>query len=209
MLVDDSWSEIGLRLGLATIIGLILGLDRELRGHDAGLRTNALVALSSAMVTLSSLMLFDTLKHLDSQPDPLRVIQGVAQAIGFIAAGLIFVSRGDVKNITTAANLWMSAAAGIVAGLGQFKLLAIGEIVLLARAHVVRLNGEERRRLLALVRKGRGRGRRLDTAERDELARLIAKAEPRLFAGSVAKKLSPVPLPKRVTHGPRKTRTRA
>lgn len=126
MLVADSWSEIALRLGVATVIGLLLGLDRELRGHDAGLRTNALVALSSAMVTLSSLLLFDTLKHLDSQPDPLRVIQGVAQAIGFIAAGLIFVKRGDVRNVTTAANLWVSASAGIVAGLGQYKLLAVG-----------------------------------------------------------------------------------
>jgi putative Mg2+ transporter-C (MgtC) family protein len=126
MLVTDSWSEIGLRLGVATFIGLLLGLDRELRGHDAGLRTNALVALSSAMVTLSSLLLFDTLKHLNSQPDPLRVIQGVAQAIGFIAAGLIFVKRGDVRNITTAANLWVSACAGIVSGLGQYKLLAVG-----------------------------------------------------------------------------------
>lgn len=131
MLVTDSWSEIGLRLGVATAIGLLLGLDRELRGHDAGLRTNALVALSSAMVTLSSLLLFDTLKHLNSHPDPLRVIQGVAQAIGFIAAGLIFVKRGDVRNITTAANLWVSACAGIVSGLGQYKLLAVGTVLAL------------------------------------------------------------------------------
>lgn len=132
MLVADDWGEIGLRLGVATLIGLMLGLDRELRGHDAGLRTNALVALSSAMITLSSLLLFDTLKHNDSHPDPLRVIQGVAQAIGFIAAGLIFVKRGDVRNITTAANLWMAAAAGIVAGLGQYKLLTIGTAIAMA-----------------------------------------------------------------------------
>lgn len=131
MLVADSWSEIALRLGVATAIGLLLGLDRELRGHDAGLRTNALVALSAAMVTLSSLLLFDTLKHLNSQPDPLRVIQGVAQAIGFIAAGLIFVKRGDVHNVTTAANLWVSACAGIVAGLGQYKLLTVGTVLAL------------------------------------------------------------------------------
>lgn len=131
MLVADSWSEITLRLGVATAIGLLLGLDRELRGQDAGLRTNALVALSSAMVTLSSLLLFDTLKHLNSQPDPLRVIQGVAQAIGFIAAGLIFVKRGDVHNVTTAANLWVSASAGIVAGLGQYKLLVVGTVLAL------------------------------------------------------------------------------
>jgi len=139
MLVANSWNELGLRLGLATVIGLMLGLDRELRGHDAGLRTNALVALSSAMVTISSLLLFDTLKHFGSTPDPLRVIQGVAQAIGFIAAGLIFVKRGDVHNVTTAANLWVAAAAGIVAGLGQYKLLTIGTalaVLLLISEHL-------------------------------------------------------------------------
>lgn len=140
MLIADTWSELALRLGLATAIGLLLGLDRELRGHDAGLRTNALVALSSAMVTISSLLLFDTLKHFGSTPDPLRVIQGVAQAIGFIAAGLIFVKRGDVHNVTTAANLWVAAAAGIVAGLGQYKLLTIGTalaVLLLLSEHLI------------------------------------------------------------------------
>lgn len=128
MLIADSWAELSLRLGLATLIGLLLGLDRELRGHDAGLRTNALVALSAAMVTICSLLFYDALHALEpgANPDPLRVIQGVAQAIGFIAAGLIFVKRGDVHNVTTAANLWVAASIGIAAGLGQYKLLAIG-----------------------------------------------------------------------------------
>ena len=60
--------------------------------------------------------------------DPLRVIQGLAQAIGFIAAGTIFVAKGDrerrVKNLTTAASIWLAASAGIVAGAAQFTLLA-------------------------------------------------------------------------------------
>ncbi len=84
------------------------------------------------------------------------------------------------------------------------KLIAIGEIALLARTHVTKLSGDERRRLLALVRKGRGRPSKLSPDERDELARLVAKAEPRLFAGGVADKLSPVPLPGRLVRGPRK-----
>lgn len=129
MLLADDWGELSLRLGIATAIGLLLGLDRELRGIDAGLRTNALVSLSSAMVTMSSLLLFDILEARGASPDPLRVIQGIAQAIGFIAAGLIFVRRSDVINVTTAANLWMAAAIGIVAGLGQYKLLAIGTVL--------------------------------------------------------------------------------
>ena len=84
------------------------------------------------------------------------------------------------------------------------QLIAIGEIALVARDHVTKLDSGERRRLVALVRKGRGRRSRLSEDERAELATLVAKAEPRLFAGTVASKLSPVPLPRRLVHGPRK-----
>jgi hypothetical protein len=83
------------------------------------------------------------------------------------------------------------------------KLLAIGEIALLAREHAVKLTPAERRRLFELVREGRGRPSNLSAAERDELAGLVAKTEPRLFAGGVASKLSPVPLPRRITRGPK------
>ncbi|MEA2295804.1 MAG: hypothetical protein QOE86_3443 [Solirubrobacteraceae bacterium] len=86
--------------------------------------------------------------------------------------------------------------------LPMLKLLAIGEIALLARNHVARLDAAERRRLIELVRKGRGRSRNLSDDERAELSALVAKAEPRRFAGLVADKLSPVPLPRRITHGP-------
>jgi hypothetical protein len=84
------------------------------------------------------------------------------------------------------------------------KVLAIGEIVLLARSHLRKLDAQERRRFVELMRTGRGRPRNLSEGERAELTRLVAKAEPRLFAGSVADKLSPLPLPRRVVHGRRK-----
>jgi len=86
----------------------------------------------------------------------------------------------------------------------MFKLLAIAEIAVLARRHVSRLTPPERRRLLELLRKGRGRGRNLGAAEREELTGLVAKAEPRLFVGSAADKLSPIPLPRRVVEGRRR-----
>ena len=82
-----------------------------------------------------------------------------------------------------------------------FRLLAIGEIALLARDHVSRLDPAERRRLLTLVRKGKGRTRDLSAEERDELQRLVAKAEPRRFVGTAADKLSPFPLPRRLREG--------
>jgi len=103
-MIDEDWTSIALRLGLATVIGLILGFEREWRGHDAGLRTHALVALSAAIIMLSALMISDDLVRHGSPSDPLRVVQGLAQAIGFIAGGLIFVRSGDVRNMTTAAS---------------------------------------------------------------------------------------------------------
>lgn len=87
----------------------------------------------------------------------------------------------------------------------MFKLLAIGEIALLARTHAIKLTPDERRRLVALVRHGRGRPSKLSAAEREELQALVAKAEPRLFAGAVADKLSPVPLPRRLREGKRRS----
>ena len=89
----------------------------------------------------------------------------------------------------------------LVKRLPVFRLLAIAEIALLARRHVVKLTPPERRRLVELVRAGRGRARNLSPAEREELAALVAKVEPRRFAGLVADKLSPVPLPRRLIEG--------
>ncbi len=86
----------------------------------------------------------------------------------------------------------------------MLKLLAIGEIVLLAREHIERLEPHERRRLIELVRRGRGRTRNLNKGERVELAALIDKADARLFVGLAADKLSPVRLPRRVVRGPAK-----
>jgi hypothetical protein len=87
-----------------------------------------------------------------------------------------------------------------------FKLLALAEIALLARAHMTRLTPAERRRLLRLVQTSRGRKGNLTEAERRELAELVSKMEPRMFAGAAADHLSPFPLPKRLTHGPKRDR---
>ncbi|HEY0112424.1 MAG TPA: MgtC/SapB family protein [Allosphingosinicella sp.] len=124
----NSLEELTLRLGLAVLVGLLLGLDREMRGHDAGIRTHALVALSSAMIMISSLLLYSEMRGAGggNAPDPLRAVQGLAQSIGFIAAGLIFVKGGAVRNMTTAANIWIAAAVGIACGCGQYALVLIG-----------------------------------------------------------------------------------
>jgi putative Mg2+ transporter-C (MgtC) family protein len=133
-----TWTELAMRLGLASLVGLLLGLDRELRGHAAGIRTHALVALSSAMIMASSLMLTVQLGS-EIAPDPLRAVQGLSQAIGFIAAGVIFVRGANVVNMTTAANIWVAAAVGIACGAGQYRLVIVGSVFGLALLTVVKL----------------------------------------------------------------------
>lgn len=81
------------------------------------------------------------------------------------------------------------------------KLLVVGELVLLTHEHVARLEPYERRRVLELLWAGHGRPSNLSAAQREELHRLVAKADPRLYAGLFADKLSPVKLPRRVVRG--------
>ena len=86
------------------------------------------------------------------------------------------------------------------------KLLSAAEIALLTRDHVSRLSPRERRRLIVLVRVGRGRRTRLTGAERDELEELLTKLQPRLLMGEAINRLSPVPLPRRLVFGPKNRR---
>lgn len=118
--------EIALRLGVATLTGMALGLEREIRGHDAGLRTHGLVALSSAVMTVSALLLYYQLGGANSRLDPLRVVEGMAAAMGIIAAGLIIVRGDNVQNLTSAAHIWLTATLGIACGAGQYPVVAIG-----------------------------------------------------------------------------------
>jgi hypothetical protein len=83
------------------------------------------------------------------------------------------------------------------------KLLAAAELALLARDHLARLSPSERRRLIVLVRVGRGRRSRLTDAERDELEGLLIKLQPRLLVGEAINRLSPLPLPRRLVFGPK------
>ncbi len=103
----------------------------------------------------------------------------------------------------------VATAAGRVPGLKRLpvaKLLMLGEVALLAHEHVTRLTPAQRRRLMTLVRIGRGRTGRLTGAERDELAELLERLEGRRFVGGAVDRLSPLPIPKRVLYGRRRSR---
>ena len=95
----------------------------------------------------------------------------------------------------------------VAPGVPVVWVLLAGEVALMAADHLSRLNAAQRRRLLALTIKSRGRPSTLSEADRLELHILFTKFEPRLFVGSTVKRLSPVPVPKRLLYGPRAERS--
>lgn len=110
---------------------------------------------------------------------------------------------------STLMNLTLGKAVQRVPGLRRVpvvKLLSAAELALLARDHLARLTPRERRRLVALVRMGRGGRSRLTSAEQAELEGLMVKLQPRLFVGQAIDRLSPVPLPHRLVYGPKNRR---
>jgi putative Mg2+ transporter-C (MgtC) family protein len=133
------WMDLDLltRLGVAAVLGLLLGLDRELRGHAAGLRTHGLICFSAAAMTVSIVSLY--LELGGARMDPLRIYEATGAFIGIIGAGLIVFSKGQVKNLTTAAHLWLAAVIGIACGAGQWPLVAIAAAVGVAMLTLLRL----------------------------------------------------------------------
>lgn len=117
----DEIHEILFRLGLATLLGAILGIDRDLHRKPAGLRVLAMVGLGACGVVMAS-----TLLDHSTSDGLLRAVQGVLTGIGFLGAGVIMHAQGkdEVHGLTTAATIWISAIVGVICGAGQF-LLAI------------------------------------------------------------------------------------
>lgn len=137
--------QILLRLGAAAVAGMILGIDREAQGKPAGLRTHILIAVGAAATTLVGFELYRSAIEIsgESRGDLLRVIEGVITALGFLAAGVIINGRGEVRNMTSAANIWICGAIGIACGGGYFVIagitLALAVIVLTGLYFVERL----------------------------------------------------------------------
>jgi putative Mg2+ transporter-C (MgtC) family protein len=114
-----------IRLLAAMLLGAIIGVQRERTGKPAGLRTHMLVALGAALFTIAPLE-----SGMDSA-DLSRVIQGLATGIGFIGGGAILKlsKEHEIKGLTTAAGIWMTAAVGVAVGLGRLGLAALSVLM--------------------------------------------------------------------------------
>jgi putative Mg2+ transporter-C (MgtC) family protein len=116
--------EIVRRLVLAAGLGAVLGFERELRQKSAGLRTNILIAVGSALFTLMSSELATA-----AGADPTRIAAQIVTGIGFLGAGAIMRTGTGVQGLTTAATVWVNAAIGVAAGGGRYHLAFIATAV--------------------------------------------------------------------------------
>jgi putative Mg2+ transporter-C (MgtC) family protein len=164
-----NWDEALLRLALAGVLGGMIGLERELRLREAGLRTHLLVAIGAALFTIAGAYGFENVRT-----DPTRVAAQIVTGIGFLGAGAIIRQGLAVRGLTTAATLWVVAAVGLAAGAGYYSgavittalvLIALWPLRIVAFRILRRFRAEDGRMLVELPA-GTPPGRLIDEIER-------------------------------------------
>ena len=114
------------RLAMALFVGGVIGAERERHKKAVGLRTLILISMGSALFTILSYRI-----GFDNNNEPGRIAANIVSGIGFIGAGVILEERGRVTGLTTAATIWLTAALGMAAGVGEYILSAGGAIMAL------------------------------------------------------------------------------
>src|SRR5467141_2768745 len=133
-IIDIFRLELMLQVGLATILGGAIGMERELGGKPAGLRTNILICIGSVLYTHLSIAM------VGAAADPTRVAGQSVTGVGFIGAGTILHARGAVVGLTSAATIWVVAAIGVALGAGYYpEALATTVVVLIVLAGLGRV----------------------------------------------------------------------
>jgi putative Mg2+ transporter-C (MgtC) family protein len=117
------------RLATATALGAAIGVEREIHGKQAGLRTHTLIALGAALLTVMSIRIPAAFAAAYHVGDPGRIASNIATGVGFLGAGVILHSRGRIIGLTTAATIWVVAAIGVAAGAGEY-VPALGTAVM-------------------------------------------------------------------------------
>jgi putative Mg2+ transporter-C (MgtC) family protein len=172
-----NWDESLLRLSLAAVLGGVIGIERELREREAGLRTHLLVSLGSALFTIVSAYGFHAFLTSGAnvvRADPTRIAAQIVTGIGFLGAGAIIRQGLSVRGLTTAATLWVVAAVGMACGAGYYSaaalstalvLLALYPLRIIAYRILVRFRPEDGRLLVELPA-GQPPGEVIDEIER-------------------------------------------
>ena len=128
---ESAWELVG-RLGLATVLGAVVGVNRDWEGKPAGLRTHSLVALGAALFTVVGLLVANDASATG------RIVQGITAGVGFIGAGVILrlPELQDIRGLTTAAAIWVVSAVGVAVGAGLWRTglsaVALAMVVLVA-----------------------------------------------------------------------------
>jgi putative Mg2+ transporter-C (MgtC) family protein len=125
----------------ALAAGALIGLERSYHGRPAGFRTHALVCVSSSALMLVTMYQEQWFRSSVSETvslDPTRMAQGIMTGIGFLGAGVIFKEGLTVRGLTTAASIWITAAIGILAGIGFYFPLIVATVLTLGTLSVFR-----------------------------------------------------------------------
>lgn len=140
--MDQTYIVITLRLMLALLAGAAIGFERSYHGRPAGLRTHTLVAAASALLMLLTVYQWELLKDVPLETvrvDPTRMGQGIMTGIGFLGAGAIMKDKLTVRGLTTAASIWMTAAIGIMIGMGAYFASGMAVFLSLVTLSLLRL----------------------------------------------------------------------
>src|SRR3954453_6588990 len=130
-MMDQEALVVGARIAAAVVIGAAIGFERSFHGRPAGFRTHALVCMASALLMLVTVYQLHWMTEvpIDTiRADPTRMAQGIMTGIGFLGAGVIFKEGLTVRGLTTAASIWVTAAIGILVGVGFYLPAAIGTV---------------------------------------------------------------------------------
>lgn len=152
-LIEVIGIEYVLRILLAGICGMLIGIERSNRSKEAGTRTHFIVACGAALIMIvSKYAFFDVISQglfdgVDVRLDPSRVASTIASGIGFLGAGMIFVHRNNITGLTTAAGIWATSGVGMAIGAGMYSVGIISTLIIIIAQVVLHLKGGWRKQI--------------------------------------------------------------
>lgn len=138
-LIFTDYSEILIRILIASILGGLIGLERDMHGRAAGLRTHLLVSMGAAVFTILSEIIARNSNATGFQADPGRIAAQIVTGIGFLGAGVILKEGANIRGLTTAACLWSVAAIGTATGYGYFEIAIFATALALVSLEFLKL----------------------------------------------------------------------